>query len=299
MVLPPHSSPPRVVKTQKTARIRRNPVDLHCHTTYSDGEKSVTELLDLAVERKLSALAITDHDNIDAYFFGKELAEERGIELIPGVELSTVHEGRDIHLLGYFFDPTNLGLNLELKEQHRQRRERARAILKKLALLGVEISFERVLSFSKGGTLGRPHIAQALLAEEYVSSFSEAFQKFLGEDGAAFVEKKGLSVEQGIQLIRRAGGIAVLAHPLRTGVDDLLDNLPGWGLGGIEVVTGSQKGASMRRLKEYAAKHDLVCTGGSDYHGDRSANGLGTLPVFYDVVEELNNKLEIQKSEQI
>lgn len=300
MVLPPHPSPPRILKKgAKPIQNRRESVELHCHTNFSDGEKSFEEILEMAVQRQLKALSITDHDNIDAYLFGKELAYREGIELIPGLELSAVHDGRDIHLLGYFFDPNHLGLHLELKEQHRQRRERVRAILKRLSLLGIEITFERVASFSKGGVLGRPHIAKALMAEEYVNSFGEAFQKYLGEGGEAYVEKKGISVEQGIRLIRRAGGIAVLAHPERTGVDDLLHLLPEWGLGGIELVTGSQKGAVARRIKEYASQHHLVCTGGSDYHGDRSLNGLGTLPVFYETVEQLKNKLELQKSEAI
>ena len=170
----------------------RDVVDLHCHSTLSDGQYDVETLLDKAAERQLRALAITDHDNLDSWFVGKELAEARGIELIPGIEISAVHEGRDIHVLGYCFDPTNLSLILELNEQHRRRKERIRAILKKLGALGVELSFEKVQSFSRGGVLGRPHVAQALMAEEYVSSFSEAFQKYLGDGGAAFVEKRGL-----------------------------------------------------------------------------------------------------------
>ncbi len=299
MVLPPSPAAPRIIKTAKKKRNQRELVDLHVHSTYSDGEKEVDELLELASARKLRAISITDHDSIDAYFFAKETADEKGIELIPGLELSTVHMGRDIHLLGYLFDPTNLNLNLELKEQYKQRRDRVRAILKKLGSLGIDLTFERVASFSKGGVLGRPHIAQALIAEEYVNSFGEAFQKYLGEDGAAFVEKNGLTVEQGIQLIRRAGGIAVLAHPLRTGVDDLLEELPGWGLGGIELITGSQKGVPARKLREFAFKHKLVCTGGSDYHGEHSPTGLGTLSIDYEIVNQLKNKLEIQKSEEI
>lgn len=302
MVLSPHSPPPRLLKRAKNGQNThgaRELVELHCHTINSDGEKTIEQLLDMAKLRQLRALSFTDHDNIDAYLFGKELAKQREIELIPGVELSTVHAGRDIHILGYFFDPSNLALHLELQEQHKLRRERVRAILKKLSLLGIELSFDRVNSFSKGGALGRPHIAQALMAEEYVASFNEAFEKYLGEEGSAFVEKKGLSVEQGIQLIRRAGGIAVLAHPLRTPVDDILEELPGWGLGGIELKTGSTKGAAYRRLREFARLHQLVVAGGSDYHGDRSTHGLGTLPIYYSVVEELQHKLEIQKSELI
>ena len=208
-------------------------------------------------------------------------------------------EGRDIHVLGYCFDPTNLSLNLELKEQHRRRKERIRAILKKLGALGVELSFEKVQSFSRGGVLGRPHVAQALMAEEYVSSFSEAFQKYLGDGGAAFVEKRGLSVEEAIRLIHRAGGIAVLAHPLRTGVDDLLDKLPDWGLGGMEIVTGSKKAAAVRKLRDWAVDRKMACTGGSDYHGDQSPCGLGSLSIPYRALDDLRDKLEIQKTEWI
>lgn len=299
MILPPDSKPARLVPRapKVVARPPRDIVDLHCHSTLSDGVHTVEELLDMAVARNLRALAITDHDNLDACVLGKDAARERGIELVPGIEISAVHGGRDVHVLGYCFDPTNLRLNLELKEQQQRRRERIRAILKKLAALGVELSFEKVLSFSKGGVLGRPHVAQALMAEEYVSSFGEAFQKYLGDNGAAFVEKRGLSVEMAIQLIHRAGGIAVLAHPLRTGVDDLLDKLPDWGLGGMEIVTGTQKGAAARKLREYALSRKFVCTGGSDYHNEQSPCGLGTLSIPYRALDELRDKLEIQKTE--
>ena len=301
MILPPDPKPPRMVpRGPKSAnRPPRDVVDLHCHSTLSDGQYDVETLLDKAAERQLRALAITDHDNLDSYAIGKDLARERGIELIPGIEISAVHEGRDIHVLGYCFDPTNLSLNLELKEQHRRRKERIRAILKKLAGLGVELTFEKVQSFSRGGVLGRPHVAQALMAEEYVSSFSEAFQKYLGDEGAAFVEKRGLSVEEAIRLIHRAGGIAVLAHPLRTGVDDLLDKLPDWGLGGMEIVTGLKKASAVRKLRDWAVDRGMACTGGSDYRGDQSPCGLGTLSIPYRALDDLRDKLEIQKTEWI
>ena len=242
MILPPDSKPARLVPRapKVVARPPRDIVDLHCHSTLSDGVHTVEELLDMAVARNLRALAITDHDNLDAYVLGKDAARERGIELVPGIEISAVHGGRDVHVLGYCFDPTNLRLNLELKEQQQRRRERIRAIMKKLAALGVELSFEKVLSFSKGG---------------------------------------------------------VLAHPLRTGVDDLLDKLPDWGLGGMEIVTGTQKGAAARKLREYALSRKFVCTGGSDYHNEQSPCGLGTLSIPYRALDELRDKLEIQKTE--
>ncbi len=276
---------------------KREFADLHMHSVLSDGALTINELIDLSVLKKLKCISITDHDNLDSYEIGKEYAQDKGIELIPGIEISAVHEGKDIHVLGYFFDVHNLALNMELAEQVKNRQQRVRQILKKLEKLGICISMEKVSQIAGGGVMGRPHIAQAMLEEEYVNSFTEAFSEYLGETGQAFVEKKGLSVEQAIELIRRAGGISVLAHPLKSGITTLIDHMSECGLGGIETYCHGQKGSLGRLYRDYARKHELICSGGSDFHHSSHGNyTLGSLKMPITVVHELKKKLETQKS---
>ena len=155
--------------------------DLHMHTKLSDGTLSVDELLMLCKRKGLRCISITDHDNLDSYKLAEEPAKEIGLEIIPGIEISAVWQGKDIHILGYFCDPTNLALNMELEDFAKQRIARVKAIIKKLNALGIGITFEKVHSYCKGKIIGRPHIAMSLVDEEYISNFSEAFTKYLGD----------------------------------------------------------------------------------------------------------------------
>lgn len=285
---------------RRPSQNRRETTDLHMHSTFSDGLHTVEELIDMGAARNLTSMAITDHDNIDSWTRGHIYAQEHGIEFIPGVEISAVHEGKDIHILGYYFDPTNLNLNLQMQEQSKIRQTRIRMILKKLAGLNINISYDLVKSYSKNGVLGRPHIAMALLKEEYVSSFVEAFNLYLGEGAAAFVEKPGLTVEQSLQLIHRAGGISVMAHPYKTNADHLIPEMVQMGLGGIETYCHTQKGNIGRKYREIAKRYQLVCSGGSDFHGDVGGGAtLGSLKIPNSVTHDLKNKLEAKKSEWI
>jgi predicted metal-dependent phosphoesterase TrpH len=261
--------------------------DLHMHTLFSDGFYSVEQIIRMAERRGLRAISITDHDNIDSFEVGSPLAEELGVELIPGIEISAVHDGRDVHVLGYFCDVTHLGLNMELKEQARRRQNRVRAIIRRLHQLGVELTYEKVLSNCKGKVIGRPHIAEALIQEEYVGSFGEAFSKYLAKDAAAFVEKKGISPVQAIRLIEHAGGVASLAHPYKSDVDDLIEEMVENGLKGIETYSHSQRGGIARKYRDIAEKYGLIGTGGSDFHNDQSQCDLGALRMPYSVVEQL------------
>ena len=156
--------------------------DLHMHTKLSDGNLSVEELLALCKRKGLRCISITDHDNLDSYNLAIEPAKEIGLEIIPGIEISAVWEGKDIHILGYFCDPTNLALNMELQDFAKQRITRAKAIIKKLNALGIDITYEKVVSYCKGKVIGRPHIAMSMVDEEYISNFSEAFTKYLGKE---------------------------------------------------------------------------------------------------------------------
>lgn len=283
------------------SRLTRPPkvgtADLHVHTNLSDGALSVEAVLHLAARKGLNCISITDHDNVDSWDLGKNLAAELGIEMIPGIELSSVHQGRDIHILGYFCDTTNLALNLELEEQTRHRHTRVKTIIKKLNSMGMDLTYEKALSFCKGRVIGRPHVAMAMVAEEYVGNFAEAFQKYLGEDGQAYIEKKGISPQQAIRLIENAGGIAVMAHPLKTQADALIPDLVEAGLKGIEVFCPGQKGSAGRKYRDIAFKYNLVGTGGSDFHADGAQVGLNGLKMPYSVVEALRERREKSHAE--
>lgn len=272
--------------------------DLHLHTRLSDGDLSVEELCRLCRKKGLRCISITDHDNLDSYPAAYEIAEAAGLELIPGIEISSVWQGRDIHILGYYCDATNLALNIELVDFVKQRAARARAIVKKLNTLGIDIKFEKVMSYCKGNVIGRPHIAMSLVDEEYVANFAEAFTKYLGEGCAAFVEKKGLTPQQTIRLIENAGGIAVIAHPFKSGIDEaFLRDLVEWGAQGMEVYTPSQKGAVGRLYRELAAKYQLVGTGGSDFHSEHGSSLPNCMKMPYSVVKDLRERREKSRAE--
>ena len=272
--------------------------DLHMHTKLSDGNLSVEELVTLCKRKGLQCISITDHDNLDSYKLAQKPAENAEIELIPGIEISAVWQAKDIHILGYFCDPTNLALNIELEDFAKQRIIRVKAIVKKLNALGIDITFEKVLSYCKGKVIGRPHVAMSLVDEEYISSFSEAFTKYLGDGCVAFVEKKGLNPQQTIRLIENAGGIAVLAHPYKSGVDDaLIENLVEWGIKGIETYSPAQKGTVARKYREIAQRFNLVGTGGSDFHAEGVTHAPGCMKMPYSVVEELRERREKSRAE--
>ncbi len=271
--------------------------DLHLHTNLSDGVLPVDEVVKISLRKGLRCISITDHDNLDSYRLAQKSVENTGLEVISGIEISSVWQGKDIHILGYFCDPTNLALNLELQEAAKGRALRVRSIIKKLNLLGVDISFEKVMTYCKGRILGRPHVAMSLVGEEYVTSFSDAFSKYLGEGCPAFVEKRGLTPGQTIRLIENAGGIAVLAHPYKTSADSLIESLVEWGLKGIETYSPSQKGNAGKRYREIAKRFNLVGTGGSDFHFEGSPYGINCMKMPYSVVEELRKRREKSRAE--
>ncbi len=281
----------------ESAKQKSGFADLHLHTNLSDGSLSPFELVKLSKRRGLRCISVTDHDTLASYAATKPFADELGIEIIPGIEVSAVWQGRDVHILGYFCDPTNLAINMELEESAKQRVSRAKAILKKLSTLGVNISFEKVVGYCKGKVIGRPHIAMALVDEEYVANFSDAFNKYLGDGAPAFVEKRGLNPQQTIRLIENAGGIAVLAHPYKSNIDSLIPDLVEAGLQGIEVYSPAQKGSAGRRYREIAERYGLVGTGGSDFHSESSPHLPNCMKMPYTVVEELRERREKSRAE--
>jgi len=263
-------------------------IDLHIHTLHSDGALAVEALLSFAKYKNLSCVSITDHDTFAAYETAPKVAESLGMELITGIEVSSVDKGRDIHILGYFCDIHNPEFLAALAIQHESRKDRVRQSLEKLQKLGINISYEQVESHCTGVSIGRPHIAGALIEAKYIDSFQEAFELYLKEGAPAYVPLIGLSPEAAISLINKSGGLAVMAHPEYTNADDLIPKLVEYGIKGIEVYN-CKTSRNTNKYKSIAKKYCLVETGGSDYHDGHGL--LGELNLPYSIVEELRARL--------
>jgi len=263
-------------------------IDLHIHTLHSDGALAVEALLSFAKYKSLSCVSITDHDTFAAYATAPNVAESLGLELIPGIEVSSVDKGRDIHILGYFCDIQNPEFLAALAIQHESRKDRVRESLEKLRKLGLYISYEQVEKHCTGVSIGRPHIASALMEARYISSFQEAFELYLKEGAPAYTPLIGLSPEAAVSLIKKSGGLAVMAHPEYTNADDLIPKLVEYGIKGIEVYN-FKTSRNTNKYKSIAKKYGLVETGGSDYH---SGHGLlGELNLPHSIVDNLRAML--------
>ncbi len=246
--------------------------DLHTHTTRSDGTLTPTELVTRWAEAGVSALAITDHDTMDGM---EEALEAAGrfpdLELIPGVELSVDTEHGEVHMLGFWMDWQDRGYRDQLARFQESRVGRARTMAQRLTELGAPVSFERIREIAGEATIGRPHVAQALIEAGHVRDAQEAFDRFLAKGRPAYVERDKTTPEEAIRLIRGVGGVAVLAHPNDMGtipdVEGFLAELVSCGLQGMEVDYGSYPPDLRARLRDQAARHHLVPAGGSDYHG--------------------------------
>ena len=248
-------------------------IDLHTHTTASDGATPPRALVRLAHEKRLSALAISDHDTTDALDEALAAGRDEGVEVVPAVEMSTdVAEG-EVHVLGYFLDDDHDDYhNEELQSLLRTLREsrlgRARKMAEKLAALGMPLDWERVQAFAGDGAVGRPHVAKAMVERHYVPDIRSAFDLYIGRHGPAYVERYKLTPADAIQLLRRVGGMPVLAHPLEgMGVLGMVPELVAAGLGGIECYYTGYTTAMVSVLEQTARQHGLATTGGSDYHG--------------------------------
>lgn len=261
-------------------------LELHAHTRYSDGTLSPAELVELARSRKLSALAITDHDTVDGVAEAR-LAAGDTIEIVPGIEISSARDGWDLHVLGYFVDAESVALRTRLEQFRDERRGRARAILERLESLGVSVDEREVFESAGPGVVGRPHVAGALLRAGHVTSMDDAFRRYLGPRGTAFVPRPAFRPEDAIELIRAAGGVAVLAHPGSKLPVLVVESLASAGLGGIEVWHPVHGKAAMDRWRRVAKRLHLVESGGSDFHGPARGAGLGEMSVPGDTLERL------------
>ena len=240
-------------------------VDLHIHSTASDGQFSPSELVAMALERNLLVIAITDHDTTEGIDEALDAARGTELEVIPGVEISCDVPREEVHLLGYYIDHHAPVLENKLCAFRKARLRRAKEMLAKLAALGFPLQWEMVAKLADGGSFGRPHIAQAMLDKGYIASTNEAFDLYIGRNGPAYVDRYKLSPSEAVSMIKEARGLPVLAHPLR--VTHFLPSLVEQGLVGLEVYYGSYSAEDIRQLASLARKFDLVPTGGSDFHG--------------------------------
>lgn len=263
--------------------------DLHVHTNASDSTFTVQEVLNRAKSIGLVAVGITDHDNIDSIDEGVEVGKRLGIEIIPGIELSAEENEMEIHMLGYFINWKDNEFLDKLKILKETRLDRARKIIEKLNNLNIKLHMDDVLKLTKSNTsIGRLHIARALKNAGYISEVVEAFRKYIGQDKPAYVKKYFISPIEAINMIKKIGGIPVLAHPGVLNNDGLIFKLISCGLAGIEVYHGEHLTLQSERYKELAVKNNLLITGGSDCHGlGKSKILIGTILIPYHYVESL------------
>lgn len=262
--------------------------DLHLHTRFSDGTETPERVVELAREAGLAAMAITDHDNVEALPVAAPVANRLGIELIPGIEMSASAEGREVHLLGFFIDPENVAFRNHLSQQQARRIQRVHQTAEQLKRIGVHLDPAEVLALAGAGTVGRPHVARILVKHGYVSSMPDAFDRYLAEGKPGFVSGSVVVPAGIIKLIRDAGGVPVLAHPVYLKNDALVSQFAREGLAGLEVYHSSHTPDVVARYERIAKELNLLPTGGSDFHGDaKEGLPVGAVKAPYRLLEAL------------
>lgn len=272
-------------------------IDLHLHTTHSDGSLSPTEVLQLALKARVTALAITDHDIVSSIPEALAVGAELGIEIIPGVEISSCIGNSELHILGYYIQWQDPELNQRFATLRESRHNRNPQIIERLRSLGLDVTYGEVRALAGTDSVGRPHIARLLMDKKYVTSAKDAFDLYLAEGRPAYVARELPQPEDAIAWIRAAGGVAVLAHPTWAkvsgeGLFTLLKTLKASGLGGIEVHYSTHTKRQTAEYLDLAKRLDLLVTGGSDFHGITKPDigvgtGLGDLKVSEKLLEPL------------
>ncbi|HET6320407.1 MAG TPA: PHP domain-containing protein [Chloroflexota bacterium] len=282
-----------------------NRVDLHTHTTASDGTFTPAELVVEAQRVRLDVLAICDHDSTEGIAPALAANSNGALQVIAGVEVNTDVPGGEVHVLGYFKQAPQGAMQALLARLREGRYQRARGMADKLAALGTPIAFERVVEIAGGGSIGRPHVARAIVEAGHAATVGEAFERFIGRHGPAYVERLKLSPAEAARAIRDSGGVPVLAHPFTFDLngtllksvhpEQLVPELVKAGLGGIETYYYRYPGDAIVSLLRLAEKFGLIATGGSDFHGSiKPGQGLGSVFVPWDSVERLNRALDME-----
>lgn len=268
-----------------------NRIDLHVHSTASDGKLSPQAVVEKAAAMGLTYIALSDHDTVDGVIPALQAARASPqLKVIPAVEISTDTSEGQAHVLGYFIDYTSTKLTAALDSFKNSRLRRAQGMITRLGDIGIDIDWRRVQEIAGDGAVGRPHIAQAMLEKKYIKSFAEAFDKYIGYGCPAYVERDKMTPMEAVELIARSGGLAVLAHPNTvTNPEKLIISLKPAGLVGIEAYYKDYKKDEIDRLVEMAEQHKLIATGGTDYHGidDETEVMMGGVDVPEESVERL------------
>ena len=275
-------------------------IDLHLHTTASDGTLDPAELVARARDAGVRTLSITDHDTMSGVPAAAEAASKLGLEFLPGIEITAVLDRRDVHLLGYFLDPSPRTLESFLLTQHDDRITRARAMSEKLEGLGVAIAIDPIVesAVATGRSVARPLLARALVEAGHASSPQEAFDRWIGDSGPAYVPRTGLSPADVVRLVSRAGGVSSIAHPGLLNRDALVPSLAKAGLTAIEVYHPEHDSSAQSHYRQLSAKHELAISGGSDFHGDdhHRAFSLGSVGVPREAFIPLLQRLVLAHS---
>ena len=276
-------------------------IDLHTHTSASDGTLSPAELIALAKEQGIEAVAVTDHDTIEGLSEAFEAGERLGVEVIPGMELSVEYGPGSMHILGLLIDPENENLNKCLTELQHSRSTRNPKIIEKLNELGIPITMKEVEKISGGGQIGRPHIAAVLVKNGHVNNTQEAFDKYLKKRAVAYFERRRLTRAEAADVIHGAGGLLILAHPGTLSVngsdlENLLSELKDSGFDGVEVFYNNHSQLEEDRLMKIADKLEFVISGGTDFHGGNKPSirlgvGYGNMAIPYEVLQEMKQRV--------
>ncbi|MBD3335722.1 MAG: PHP domain-containing protein [Candidatus Eisenbacteria bacterium] len=273
---------------------QRSGADLHLHSYYSDGVLSPRSVLTACAEAGLAAAALTDHDTVEGLEEAELAARDLGLELVPGCELSLEYAGQDLHLLGYSLDRRDERLRVYLKAMEGRRRERIERIAERLQALGVPLAVDAILAQAGGAaSVGRPHVARALVEAGFVESYHEAFVRYLADGAPAHVPKETASLAEAMAVLQEAGGCVVLAHPGLYELEAVLPPLERAGLAGLEVYHPAHNSMQVSAFEDLVAQKGWVATGGSDFHRDEG-NGpgrtIGSLRVKLEVVRELQRR---------
>ena len=267
--------------------------DLHTHTHHSDGTRTPREVVDVAKARGIEILAISDHDNLAAYFEIKPYADAAGVTLIPAVELSCTYRGVDVHILAYAFDAHDERIEKRLHSFRETRLRRGSAMVERLRSLGFNIEEERVKQLAAGGAMGRPHVARALVEAGYVATVAEAFDRLIGSGKPAYVEKERFQIAEAVSMVRDAGGLTSVAHPSiypnhAKVVADALDG----GIDGIEIFHPDVPDADREMYRNMARFRGKMVTGGSDDHGaNKEVETIGTIRVPEELIAPILERL--------
>lgn len=271
-------------------------VDLHIHSTASDGRYSPQEIIGKAAGLGLETIALADHDSIDGIAPAlEEVRKLKRLQFIPGVEVSTDVPNGEVHVLGYFIDYTSEELAAALARFRHSREGRAQGMIDRLKELGINLSWERVREIAGDGAIGRPHIAQAMLEKGYINSIKEAFDRYIARDGPAYVEREKMTPVEAVQLVLRNKGIAVMAHPFTVPEPEaMIAELKAAGMAGIEAYYNGYTAEEIGQLIAMARNHGLMVTGGTDYHGldDSKETMMGGVGVPVAVVQGLIARAE-------